>query len=65
MIMSRAANFTFVLFSQPGSFQFDFAAERGETVVFPGLQQVIGDQGQPLHPPRPLWEKEFATEGGM
>jgi hypothetical protein len=55
MILSRAANFAFLLFSQPGSFSFDF---RGE-VVFPGVLQLIGDDAQILNPPRSLWEKEY------
>ncbi|RYN48904.1 hypothetical protein AA0118_g11629 [Alternaria tenuissima] len=61
MILTRSANFAFLLFSQPGSFKFEFLSEHGGLVVFPGLVQTIGDQGQVLGPPRVLLEKEIAT----
>ncbi|KAB2099498.1 hypothetical protein AG0111_0g12407 [Alternaria gaisen] len=61
MILTRSANFAFLLFSQPGSFRFEFFSEHGGLVVFPGLVQTIGDQGQELGPPRVLLEKEIAT----
>ena len=62
MIMNRSAQLAFVMFSQPGSFQFDFSgSERaGNLVVFPGLSQVIGDDGQPMYPHgRQMLEKEI------
>ncbi|RYN16938.1 hypothetical protein AA0113_g11301 [Alternaria arborescens] len=61
MILTRSANLAFLLFSQPGSFKFEFLSEHGGLVVFPGLVQTIGDQGQVLGPPRVLLEKEIAT----
>ncbi|CAN9325452.1 unnamed protein product [Alternaria alternata] len=61
MILTRSANFAFLLFSQPGSFKFEFLSEHAGLVVFPGLVQTIGDQGQVLGPPRVLLEKEIAT----
>ncbi|KAF2476931.1 uncharacterized protein BDR25DRAFT_339026 [Lindgomyces ingoldianus] len=64
MIMSRSASLAFLLFSQPGSFRFDFTGQNGAMVVFPALLQVISDQAQTLSPPRPLWEKEITFEGG-
>jgi hypothetical protein len=63
MILSRASSLAFLLFSQPGSFRFDFTSQRGVWVIFPGVEQVVGDQAQVLNPPRLLWEKEFAAEG--
>jgi hypothetical protein len=36
-------------------------SEHGGLVVFPGLVQTIGDQGQVLGHPRVLLEKEIAT----
>lgn len=61
MILTRSANLAFLLFSQPGSFKYEFLSEHGGLVVFPGLVQTIGDQGQVLGPPRVLLEKEIAT----
>lgn len=63
MILTRSANFAFLLFSQPGSFQFDFASRHGGLVAFPALVQMIGDQGQVLSPPRVLMEKEVVAPG--
>ncbi|KAF2183183.1 hypothetical protein K469DRAFT_711155 [Zopfia rhizophila CBS 207.26] len=62
MIISRSAQLAFLLFSQPGSFSFDFSGmgQQG-LVVFPGLFQVIGDQAQMLSPPRLLLEKEVVA----
>lgn len=62
MIVSRAAKLGFLLFSQPGSFRFDFAGSRQDNiVVFPGLVQVTGDDGQVLSPPKVFGSgKEFA-----
>lgn len=62
MVLSRAAKLALLLFSQPGSFRMDFVGGRPDVfVVFPGLVQVVGDQGQALSRPRVLSEKEFAT----
>ncbi|KAF2024034.1 hypothetical protein EK21DRAFT_118183 [Setomelanomma holmii] len=56
MILTRAANFAFLLFSQPGSFQFDFRSRQGAMRAFPALVQTVGDQGQVLGHPRMLFE---------
>ncbi|KAJ4987571.1 hypothetical protein SVAN01_06884 [Stagonosporopsis vannaccii] len=61
MILTRAANFAFLLFTQPGSFRFDFTSHQGGLTVFPALLQIIGDQGQPLSPVKVLTEKEVTT----
>ena len=61
MILTRSANFTFLLFSQPGTFHFEFSSKHGGLVVFPGLVQTIGDQGQVLGQSRVLLEKEIAV----
>ncbi|KAF2691611.1 hypothetical protein K458DRAFT_3203 [Lentithecium fluviatile CBS 122367] len=63
MILARAAKLAFLLFSQPGSFHFDFTGSRQDSlVVFPSLVQVVGDEGQLLSPTKVLWEKEVATD---
>lgn len=54
MILTRAANFAFLLFAQPGSFRFDFASNQDGMTVFPALVQTVGDQGQPLSPVKVL-----------
>ncbi|UPX13349.1 uncharacterized protein EKO05_0003862 [Ascochyta rabiei] len=59
MILTRAANFAFLLFTQPGSFRFDFAGDQGGLAIFPALVQTVGDQGQPLSPVKVLAEKEI------
>ena len=61
MILTRAANFAFLLFSQPGSFRFDFVSRQGGLTVFPALIQTVGDQGQPLSPVKVLTEKEIVA----
>jgi hypothetical protein len=61
MILTRAANLAFLLFAQPGSFQFEFTGRRGGLVAFPALLQTIGDDGQILSPPRGLFEGETAA----
>ncbi|KAF2105462.1 hypothetical protein BDV96DRAFT_374254 [Lophiotrema nucula] len=58
MILSRAASLAFVLFSQPGSYRFDFAGSGNSLVTFPALLQVIGDDARTLNPPRVLWQRE-------
>ncbi|KAJ8109603.1 hypothetical protein OPT61_g7338 [Boeremia exigua] len=62
MILTRAANFAFLLFRQPGSFRFDFASRQGRLTVFPALVQIVGDQGQLLSPAKPLTEREDVGE---
>lgn len=57
-IMKRAARFGFLLFSQPSSFQFDWADSGSGLVVFPGLLQASDDNGKPLASPRPFGQKE-------
>ncbi|KAF3004427.1 hypothetical protein E8E13_010399 [Curvularia kusanoi] len=61
MILTRAANLAFLLFTQPGSFRFDFATPQGGLTVFPALLQTVGDQGQPLSPIKILTEKEVVA----
>ncbi|KAF2267228.1 hypothetical protein CC78DRAFT_541885 [Lojkania enalia] len=65
MILSRAAHLAFLLFSQPGSYRFDYAPSRGKPVIFPALLQVIDDQAHCIDPPRVLWEREDVEEGGI
>ncbi|KAF1851561.1 uncharacterized protein K460DRAFT_391810 [Cucurbitaria berberidis CBS 394.84] len=61
MILTRTANFAFLLFSQPGSFHFDFSSGYGGLIAFPALVQTISDKGQVLRPHRVLVEKEVAA----
>lgn len=61
MILTRAANLAFLLFSQPGVFYFDFGGLNGGLGAFPALVQTIGDEGQSLKPIRVLLEKELAA----
>ncbi|KAF1926301.1 uncharacterized protein M421DRAFT_422991 [Didymella exigua CBS 183.55] len=61
MILTRAANFAFLLFAQPGTFCFDFASHQGGLTVFPSLVQTVGDRGQPLNPIKALTEKEVVA----
>lgn len=62
LILNRAARLAFLLFSQPGTFVFDFSSRRdGEPPVFPGLVEVVSDRAQRLSPPRVLSDREFAT----
>jgi hypothetical protein len=58
MIITRSAKFAFLLFSQPGSFQFDFTTQRSGMVAFPALLQVAGDQGQALSLSKVLYSGE-------
>lgn len=59
MILTRSSHFAFLLFSQPGSFRFDFSRANGGLVVFPALVQTVGDQGQPMRPARVLSNQEI------
>ncbi|KAG9201803.1 hypothetical protein G6514_005419 [Epicoccum nigrum] len=58
MVLTRAADFAFLLFTQPGTFRFDFASRQGSLTVFPALIQTVGDLGQSLDPVKALTEKE-------
>lgn len=60
MILTRSANLAYLLFTQPGSFRFDFTGPHGTLVVFPALLQVVDDEGQVLGQPRALVEREVA-----
>jgi hypothetical protein len=66
-ILRRAAQFAFLLFSQPGSFQFDFRSTRqhGDLLVFPALLQTVTDEAKPVLPPRILSEKEVVSGLGV
>ncbi|RYE68090.1 MAG: hypothetical protein EOO81_09780, partial [Oxalobacteraceae bacterium] len=46
MILTRAVNLAFLLFSQPGSFWFEFRSRQSAIRAFPALVQTIGDRGQ-------------------
>jgi hypothetical protein len=60
-IMRRAAQFAFLLFSQPSSFSFDWVAQQGRLVVFPGLQQTVNEDGYACRPPRVFSEPEVVA----
>jgi len=66
-IMRRAAQFAFLLFSQPGSFQFDYTGtgQRDSLLVFPALLQTANDEAEPISPPRVLSEKEAVSGLGV
>ncbi len=67
MILGRSAQLAFLIFSQPGSFQFNFSApeKAGSLVVFPGLNQTVGDDAQLISGHgRPLLEKEIIDDRG-
>ena len=57
-IMRRAAQFAFLLFSQPSLFTFEWAAQRGGIVVFPGLYQIVDEDGNVCQPPRAFSDSE-------
>ncbi|KAF3033088.1 hypothetical protein E8E12_003753 [Didymella heteroderae] len=61
MILTRAANFAFLLFAQPGIFRFDFTSRQGGFTVFPALVQTVGDQGQSLNPIKVVIETEVVA----
>ena len=66
-VMKRAAQFAFLLFSQPGSFNFDFRG-RGQPdclLVFPAFLQTVSDEAEILSPPRVLSEAEVVSGLGM
>ena len=66
-IMKRGAQFAFLLFSQPGSFQFDYTGTRlpDSLLVFPALLQTVNDEAKPISPPRAFSEKEVVTGLGV
>lgn len=59
-ILKRSALFSFTLFSQPSSWDFDWmeeqAVESGELCIFPALVQVTNEAGDPVTPPRSFSE---------
>jgi hypothetical protein len=61
MILTRSAKLAFLLFTQPGSFRFDFSSQEGTLVVFPALVQTVDDRGQVLSRLRVFMEKEVAS----
>ncbi|KAF2621824.1 hypothetical protein BU25DRAFT_495534 [Macroventuria anomochaeta] len=61
MILTRSANLAFLLFTQPGSFRFDFTSQHVTLVVSPALVQTVDDRGHVLSRPRVLVDKEVAT----
>ena len=69
--MKRAAQFAFLLFSQPGSFSFDFRGggqgqgQRDSLLVFPAFIQTVSDEAEILSPPRVLSEAEVVSGLGM
>ena len=61
MILTRAANFAFLLFAQPGTFRFDFASRQGGLTVFPALVQTVDDHGRLLSSVKVLADKEVVA----
>lgn len=59
VIMKRAAEFAFLLFSQPSMFVFEWTGQKGGVVVFPGLQQIVDEDGSVSRPPRVFSDPEF------
>lgn len=59
-IFKRASVFAFTLFSQPGTFDYDWREQEGvlsgNLCIFPALVQVIDEKGQSLTPPRAFSE---------
>ncbi|KAH6676306.1 hypothetical protein B0J14DRAFT_351916 [Halenospora varia] len=62
-VLKRAAQFAFLLFSQPGCFQFDYTGtgQADSLVVFPAMIQTVSDEAERLSPPRVLSAKEIMT----
>jgi len=75
LLLERAAEFGYTLFSQPSSWRLDWSGggggggarsgvgkgERGSVVLFPQLIQVTGDEGGALATPIVFGEKAWAT----
>ncbi|PVH94914.1 hypothetical protein DM02DRAFT_691984 [Periconia macrospinosa] len=60
LIIGRAEKLIFLLFSQPGSFEFRFNEGKGSGIaVFPSLVQVVDDDAHVLRHPRTLFGTEF------
>jgi hypothetical protein len=61
--VKRAAQFAFLLFSQPASYRFDYTGttQLGSLVVFPALVQTISDEAEAISPPRVLSECEVVA----
>jgi hypothetical protein len=59
-VIRGAAQFAFLLFSQPGSFGFDFQGrgEESSLLVFPAFLQTVSNEAKILSPPRLLSEGE-------
>jgi hypothetical protein len=55
-ILKRAAVFAFTLFSQPGTWKFDWKENQnmtgGSLCIFPALTQITNDTGETLKQPR-------------
>ncbi len=66
-IMRRAAQYAFLLFTQPGWFSFDYTGtgQNDSLVVFPALLQTVNDEAEVLSPPRVLCEKEAVVGLGV
>lgn len=62
-IMRRAAQFAFLMFSQPSSFAFDYSGtgQPDSLVVFPALLVIVSDEAERLSQPRLLSEKEVVS----
>jgi hypothetical protein len=62
-VLSRAAQFAFLVFSQPSSFSFDFmgTGQPKYLVVFPAMLQTVSDEAELIQPPRILSEKEVVA----
>ena len=65
--VKRAAQFAFLLFSQPASFRFDYTGtgQSDSLLVFPALIQTISDEAEVLSPPRILVEWEVVIGMGL
>jgi hypothetical protein len=65
--VKRAAQFAFLLFSQPASFRFDYTGtgQPDSLLVFPALVQTISDEAEVISPPRVLSEREVVTGLGL
>ena len=56
-IMRRAARFSYVLFSQPAFWDFDWQSSGSGIVVFPALVQLTNENGRMLSQARVFAEK--------
>jgi hypothetical protein len=62
-IMRRAAQYAFLMFSQPSLFVFDYSGtgQPDSLVVFPALLVTVSDEAERLSQPRLLSEKEVVS----